>query len=189
MRLPEPEGAPGPGPADGAPPELAAEVRKLAAAVQWSGQGGGEAQGGWMSWAPWVACVLALAVAFSALQGRPAAPPSRLAELVVDVGPGGAVKQLPLVEVGRGEVPQYALADESSGLELRTADGAVVGRFQGVSEILRRAIAEDQKRAAEREVETAAVRGYLRWALIVAGGVAALALAAGAAWWFFLRRR
>ena len=51
------------------------------------------------------------------------------------------------------------------------------------------AVAEEQKRIAEAEKESESIRGTLRWALIVVGGIAALAVAAGASWWFFLRRR
>jgi proteasome lid subunit RPN8/RPN11 len=191
MRMPEPEPGPGPGPGPGlvfgTAGEVATELKKLAASLQWSREREAEA-GGWMSWVPWIVTALALAMCFMLVQRREPER-SRDAVLVVDTEAGtGRLIVLPLVAVPQAGDAAYVIADEHSGLELRSPEGVVMGRFLGVAALEQKRLADEQRRSAEAAADSAATGKVLRWALIVLGGIAALAAAAGAAWWFFLRR-
>lgn len=191
MRMPEPV----PRPEARGDAGVAEELRKLAAAVQWSAGDRRAAEGSWTSYAPWVIALACLALLF--FQGRVdgIAGGHRPGALVVDFDRATLrAVTVPLVraeDLGAdawllpGGPDAWVLLTE---LTLPGADGATVAQVPGAKALSD--LYEARKAELARQAHASAeARGLLtRWGLLAGGVLAALAAAAAAGWFFFLRR-
>jgi proteasome lid subunit RPN8/RPN11 len=182
----QPEAAPASAPAAGGDP-VVEEIRKLTAAVQWSGnrEAGPGAEGSWMTYVPWA--IAAVCVMMLMFGRQPEPPPEpRTGTLVVDFDPKTLrAITIPLIKTGDWGRDAWALR---SPVELPTADGKTVARLPNV-EMLTQLHDAIEAQLAKAQQEQAQTQGFLqRWALLGAAALAALIAAAGAAWYFFVRR-
>jgi proteasome lid subunit RPN8/RPN11 len=186
MRMPEPE--PRSREPAGGDARVVEVIRKVAAAVQWSAGERRAAEGSWTQYLPWAVALACVALLLLGPRGPATAEPgTRSGGLVVSFEPG-TMKAVTIPLRSTDEIFGPGTWVLPVDLELPAADGTVAARLPGVA-TLNAILAARAAEVAQQSEDRAATRGVLvRWGLVAAAVLAALAVLGAAAWWFFLRR-